>query len=355
MLTRIFSLLFVTGFCSFSFAYQKTYFRSPSTPISCKLSFQLSSIDIQNLDRDYGEPPDWLDNFLRTSPQNRQWAVDHAYYIALKALKRKYPNVIFSKFVYAYTIDNWDDGDYKDLTNPLWTDQKRWNKLSSKDLDAKNIWDKENWDNMHYKKAKTFLCRPKYIDFTKADSVAAMILPGHNYAKYPEHYDVQLAGNNQYGNASYKYCPIEDDGETSMWAHYYRNPRYINLQSYRELKHSEQEMEIFYTLRLEIYPLVFDAGYFFIEPKQYEPDRPPWAESLMEALVFIILHELAHFEIYAENNAKTISNSYIKMTDSENSCDAFAYSLLKEKQTKYDIAQELWRALINKTKNQWDN
>jgi hypothetical protein len=104
------------------------------------------------------------------------------------------------------------------------------------------------------------------------------------------------------------------------------DPRYTRAKSFTKIYHSEVKVERF-VASIIVYPMVFERGYFLMGGETYT-EEGPWAKSLIEALEYILLHELGHYESYVTTYAKTIRDLK-KMENSERMCDQFASSILR--------------------------
>lgn len=340
-------MVYIVLFTTTSHAQLQINSDYPSKTYKCGLSFRMSAANTQNIIDEFGEPPIWIDDFLR-APRLRKWAINKAYEIALNIIKNYSNDIVFSKYIHSYaieghisseTIDSYCSwlGYYKSSV------MKEWN---AKWRDSYSLWDDEGWRRMHNKKLKTFLCAPNYCSLPLADSAVAAIKPVRRFIKFAEHDDVEYGiGENGITLATIRHCPnIELD--KSFWEYEINSPKYRSAKSFNEIPHAAEEYEIYYINFFEIYPLLFDNGYFLIEPRQYETDRSPWANSLLDALVFIILHEFAHFEGFIRNNTTLMETS--EMDKSESTCDNFAYSLFNTKHANYLLVHGLLEAISQK-------
>jgi len=88
----------------------------------------------------------------------------------------------------------------------------------------------------------------------------------------------------------------------------------------------QMELHEWFKVRIEIFPAVFELGQFFMDD-EIDSEEGPWAQSAEEAVEYIILHELGHFESYIASHAK--STEFGDRDNSETGANAFASSVLR--------------------------
>lgn len=77
---------------------------------------------------------------------------------------------------------------------------------------------------------------------------------------------------------------------------------------------------------VEVFPMLFEEGHFFMVAEANSPEGP-WARSALEAVEYVILHELGHYESYITRNCKTVALPQV--VDSEDAANYFASSVLR--------------------------
>jgi len=81
-----------------------------------------------------------------------------------------------------------------------------------------------------------------------------------------------------------------------------------------------------FNCQIEIFPELFEEGRLFMDSER-DSEEGPWAQSALEAVEFVILHELGHFESYVSTHCKAASLFEVK--DSEEQANIFASSVLR--------------------------
>lgn len=81
-----------------------------------------------------------------------------------------------------------------------------------------------------------------------------------------------------------------------------------------------------FSSQIEIFPELFEAGRLFMDSEK-DSEEGPWAQSALEAVEFVILHELGHYESYVSTHCKAASLFQVK--DSEEQANTFASSVLR--------------------------
>lgn len=281
MFSQMLICILIIGSYLSSYAQQHTHYDYSGEIKFCDFGYTSSSSDSLEIWKpQYGEPPVWPDDWRRFNHEERKKAVLEAWKNVLGYLADCYPDIIIDRY------------------SP----------------------ERTNWP-------RPLIYRPsvEYSKVQKDPDVAAAIEKKGRYDQWDEHHDVQfiIVGQVSGNVATVKYCFKTNE---YMWRGAMNNPRITRAKSFTRIYHSEEKEEIF-GARIVVYPIVFERGYFFMRGETYT-EEGPWAKSLMEALEYILLHELGHYESYVTTHSKTIRNLR-KMDDSEKACDQFGSSVLR--------------------------
>lgn len=82
---------------------------------------------------------------------------------------------------------------------------------------------------------------------------------------------------------------------------------------------NKNEMIIEYNSHIKFFPFLFESSGFYMEGEKR------WAKDIIEAVEYVILHELGHLESKISNTIK--NNRYPELGTSEESADDFAFSV----------------------------
>lgn len=149
-----------------------------------------------------------------------------------------------------------------------------------------------------------------YDQIQRKHNVAATNKIEHSTIRYPENGYVLMVGG-------WFILPHQADGifipatqpDLKEWQESYGKGVYVTKGS----------TEFDYSSSITIYPLVFDSEGFYLEGEK------TWAVDIVEAVEYLILHELGHLE--AEFSYSLNWNLYPKLGNKEENADDFAFSV----------------------------
>jgi len=79
---------------------------------------------------------------------------------------------------------------------------------------------------------------------------------------------------------------------------------------------------------IEIFPVLFQDHKLFMKSEVFSKEGP-WAGSALEAVEFLILHEMGHFESYIRQHIRVMPSRPSPLDEDEDTEDAFASSVFR--------------------------
>ncbi len=286
----------------------------------CPLTDSTDIINSNSLIQKFGKPPSWPDSAKCKDAQNREKAVQEAFSFVWKLLARcgrdtrVYTNSTdFDKFV---NKDNPDQ--VKKYFEELFQNPDN---FQLRGPDEVEIFQPEltvHKPSIRYSRVQTRLDLYAFID-KQLQQI---------YAK--PHKDIQYWV--RYANGEMqriRHCPGYESVGKESFERRTESTRLKNASTLQSIDHnSNLKNEEEFAADIIIYPLLFDRQYLFMEG-EVEKGNSPWAKNLLQALIYVILHEMAHYEFEVIKKSD-IFNYPDRQTfnDSEKACGRWATSIL---------------------------